>query len=218
MRKNLTFFLFMLPFVGWAQVTEGMKDMSTGSNNALSTTILGLDVKTVEKLWKDYADKFGGKSKYNRKASELFIDNASIPNISGNTIDLYSKAEKAGDHTNFSVWFDLGGGYLVGADHPDKYTNARSLVEGFVQATEKYKVEERLKEANKQLDKLKSDMKGLAKDKDGYEKDIKKAEDAIKSAQEKIVSNASDQTKKETEIKAQEDAIEAIKSELSKYN
>jgi len=215
---NRLFFLFtcFIPGLMIAQVSEGGKPMTQGTNNALTVTLNGISVSDAEKIWKNYIGPFDGKSKYNKKANELFVDNASIASVSPNTIDLYSKAEKVGNDVNFSVWFDLGGAYLSSIAHPDRYPAAVEVMKGYLREISRFKTNEQLKEEEKKLDKLNSSLKDLTRDKEGYEKDIKKAEDKITESKSKIDQNIKDQAAKQAEIDAQRSVIDKVKSDLDK--
>ena len=216
--KNLSFLIafMLLGFAINAQVTESMSPMSIGTKNSLSVIVTGLEPKTVEDIWEKFAKKFDGKDKYNRKIKELFIDNATIKTISDNTIDIYSKAEKAGDATQFTVWFDLGGAYLNSQDHPDRYTSGVALMNDFLKETERYKVNNNLKDAEKALSKLEDQKNGMEKDVKGWEKDIQKAEEKIEGWKKDIEKSKNDQQNKQAEIEKQKTEIELIKSDLSK--
>ncbi|QLH30487.1 MAG: hypothetical protein HWD63_14580 [Candidatus Parvibacillus calidus] len=151
--------------------------MSQGSNNALTVSLTDISVSDAEKVWKDFAKTFGGKIKYNKKEKEYFVDDASVPSVSTNTIDLYSKAEKVGTEVAYSVWFDLGGGYLSSTSNAAMYSNAVSFMKDFLREVERFKINEQLKIEMKSLEKLNDNLKSLTRDKEGYEKDIKKAEE-----------------------------------------
>lgn len=215
---NRLFFLLtcFIPGLVAAQVSEGGKPMTQGTNNALTVTLNGISVSDAEKIWKSYIQPFDGKSKYNKKADELFVDNASIASVSANTIDLYSKAEKVGDDVNFSVWFDLGGAYLSSIAHPDRYPAAVEVMKGYLREISRFKTNEQLKEEEKKLDKLNSSLKDLTRNKDSYEKEIKKAEEKIAESKSKIEQNIKDQAAKQAEIDAQKSVVDKVKSDLDK--
>lgn len=216
MNKLILFLCTFLPLLATAQVTESSKVMSQGSNNALTVSLTDISVSDAEKVWKDFAKTFGGKIKYNKKEKEYFVDDASVPSVSTNTIDLYSKAEKVGTEVAYSVWFDLGGGYLSSTSNAAMYSNAVSFMKDFLREVERFKINEQLKIEMKSLEKLNDNLKSLTRDKEGYEKDIKKAEEKITESKAKIEQNIKDQASKQSEINAQQSKIDKIKSDLSK--
>ncbi len=211
----ITLFLFFSLY-SFGQVSEGMKPMSRGNNNALTVSLSGVSVNEAEKIWKKYVDKYDGRDKWNKKAKELFIDNASISTIGDNTVDLYSKAETMGDGVLFSVWFDLGGAYLSSIAHADKYVAASEVLSGYYREVEKYKTEQKLDNEENKLKDLTGNMKDLARDKESYEKDIKKAEEKINDLRARIEQNNKDQAAKQAEIDAQRSVVDGVKSTLGK--
>ena len=44
-------------------VSEGARDFVSGTQNALIIELPGVEDKMAEKVWKNYIDKFGGKTK-----------------------------------------------------------------------------------------------------------------------------------------------------------
>jgi hypothetical protein len=214
---KLIFFLFtILPCVAWAQVSEGVKAMSQGSNNALTVTLSDIRANDVDAVWKDYMKTMGNKTKYQRKEKEYFVDDASMPEISKSTVDIYSKTEESGKDVQFSVWFDLGGGYLSSSGQPDQYKAAVNVMNDFVREINRFKLNEHLKTEMNKISKMNNDLKKLVSDKDSYEKDIKKAEEKIVDAKAKIEQNIKDQAAKQAEITTQQAAIDKVKSDLDK--
>ncbi|HQW11716.1 MAG TPA: hypothetical protein PLP06_06185 [Saprospiraceae bacterium] len=197
------------------QVSESVRNMSAGDNNSLSIIVNGIEPKDVESVWEKFTKQYDGKQKYNRKAKELMIDNATIKTLSDNTVDVYSKAERVGDATQFTLWFDLGGAYLNSKDHPERYQAAVTLLNEFDKETKRFVVNQQLKEAEKALSKLEDQQKSLVKDKEGLEKDIKKAEDKIQGWKKDIDKSVNDQAAKASEIEKQKAEVDRIKTNLS---
>lgn len=216
MKNTILLILLLSSFKLTAQVSESLRPMSQGNNNSLTVSFNGISTNDAERIWKKYVDQFGGKSKYTKKAKELFVDNASIGSINDNTIDIYSKAEKLGDDVIFTVWFDLGGAYLSSAAHPTKYPAASDLMSGYIKEVNRFKTSEKLKEEEKKLSGLESDLKDMNRDKENYEKEIKKAEERIADYRSKIEQKVKDQSAKQAEIESQKTAVDGVKSTLDK--
>ena len=215
--KNIILVICLLfSFRMFSQVSESLRPMSQGNNNSLTVSFNGISTNDAEKIWKKYVDQFGGKSKYNKKAKELFTDNASIGSISENTLDIYSKAEKLGDDVLFTAWFDLGGAYLSSAAHPTKYPAASDLMMGYIKEVNKFRKNELLKEEEKKLESLNGNLKDINRDKDNYEKEIKKAEEKIADYKSKIEQKMKDQSAKQAEIDAQKTVVDGVRSNLEK--
>ncbi|MCO6460021.1 MAG: hypothetical protein J5I59_01350 [Saprospiraceae bacterium] len=216
MKQILFLFIFIIPFFLTAQVSESVLPMSQGSYNSLTITLKDISQKDAENVWKDYMKSLGNKTKYLRKEKEYFVDDASVPQISSSTIDIYSKSEKTGNDILFTVWFDLGGGYLTSKSQPEKYTAAVTMLNDYQREISRFKTNELLKTEEKTLSQLNSDLKRLVNDKEDYEKEIKKAEERIASYKAKIEQNIKDQSAKQTEITKQQAVVEKVKTDLSK--
>jgi Skp family chaperone for outer membrane proteins len=200
--------------VSLAQVQEAEKPMSTGVENSLNIVIPDAKKKDVEKLWKKYVKPYKGKTKKSRKTGEIFTDDATIPELSANTVDLYAKITEVGDEVMFSVWFDLGGGFLSSYSHPDRYSAGEKVmlffaleVSGKVISDELKEDEKLLKKKEKELAKLKKENTKLHQSIENYKQKIKEAEAAIKQ-------NEANQANKEAEIAQQREKVEATNRRL----
>ena len=216
MIRWITFIFICLTFKTYSQVSESPKVMSLGTNNALTIPLSGISSDDTEKLWKKYIDQYDGSIKWNKKAKEYFVDNASIPSVSESTVDLYAKAEGVGSDVNFSVWIDMGGAFLTSITQPEKFSAASEILSGFYREVEKFKTEQKWEAEEKKLKSLSSDMKDIIRDRESDEKDIKKAEAKIAELKAKIMENLKTQATKQSEIDAQQIVVDGVKATLGK--
>jgi len=204
------------------EIKEETKAMSKGSYNALVMELPGTNSKDVGKNWKKFSKKLKGKTRYDRKVNEYFTDDATIEDMSDNTIDIVAKVEERGaEGTAISVWFNLGVSYLSSNEYPDRYPAAENLLKKFANEVsaemilEELKVQEKLlKEKEKEKDKLEKDKENLEKDIEDYKETIRKMEENIKQAEADITKNEKDQEGKATEIEEQKKIVEEIKARL----
>ncbi|MGL4596967.1 MAG: hypothetical protein ACRCYO_05540, partial [Bacteroidia bacterium] len=99
------------------KVSESNEKIAKGNHNCLVVTIYGMSADDIEKEWrtkmKDYDAKVSSKD-------GIFADNALIPSISKNTVDVYARAEKASDgEVKFIVAFQLGETWLSSTNNKD---------------------------------------------------------------------------------------------------
>lgn len=197
------------------KVKESKETIGGGSNNALVVTLYGISPSDAEESFRSFMKQYDGKR--SSKDGGIFIDNASIKEISGNnTIDIYGVAQgKKGDaEITFVVAFDLGGAFLNSSEHKDQYKIAEKIVKEFAVKATKEAIENELKAAQKAQEKLEDDQKSLEKDKKGLEKDIEDYKAKITKAEQDIVKNKSDQDKKKSEIEAQKKVVSTINDKL----
>ena len=147
----------------------------------------------------------------------MFVDNASIYNISQNTIDIYAKVESKKNEVILIAAFDLGGAFLNSKSHSDGYKNAEKLIYDFaVEQAKKaiqVKIDEQEKIAskyNKEIEILTKDNEKLSKSIEDYKKRIAKAEKDIEKNKSAIESNKSNFEKQNSTLKDLQDRLKKI--------
>lgn len=217
--KQLTLFLacmFLGLVASFAQVKEVAATMSKGKNNAFTIELQDTNKKDIEKAWMKYLKKYDGKTKKNRKANEIFTDNAEMEELSSNTVDIYSTVVQNGKNCMLSVWFDLGGAYLNSNMHSDKVTIVDKMLNEFGLSVSSKMIEEDLKNQEKTLRKLEKEQKNLVKEKKTLEDDIAKFEKKIKEAKESIQKNLEMQKEAQVAIEKQKTVVKEVKTQLKK--
>lgn len=190
------------------KVNESNESFEAGTNNALVVNIFEADAKEVEKEWKklmkDYKAKVSSKK-------EVFADDATIKNISENTIDIYAYTKPGKDNDlQLVVGFDLGGAFLSSSLHPDKYTAAKKIVYNFAVNVTKEAIEGQQKEQEKVLKTMEKEKEDLIKAKEDLHKAIEDYKEKIAQAEKDIETNVKDQEEKVKEIETQQKVIEDI--------
>lgn len=203
------------------EIKEETKAMSKGSFNALTMDLPGTKAKDVEKTWKKYTKKTRGKTKYDRKMNEYITDDATLKEMSDNTVDIIAKIEERGEGTAMTVWFNLGASYLSSKDYSERYPAGEKFLKKFADEVSAELIEEELKAQEKLLKEKENELKKLEKEKANYEQTIKDAQATIKKMEENIANaendikqNTEDQKAKETEINDQKKVVEEVKARL----
>lgn len=220
--KKLLFASITLLFLGFtlettAQVHEETKKMSLGARNALVITIPNVSKKLAASVWKSYTkDFYDSKTKWDRKKDEWVTANADIVALGmGNKVNLYAITEAEKDDVVFSLWIDTGNAFINEADHPERYREAEKLVMRYALELAQAKIKLDMKDEDKKIDKMRSNLKKLVSSQARYEREIEKAKSTIKKAEENIVKNKKEQEDAEKAIEAQEKLIEAIRKKLN---
>lgn len=204
------------------EIKEETKSMSRASANALVMDLPGVSEKEAAKAWSKFSKGFKGKTKYDRKVGEYFTDDATIKDMSDNTVDMVAKIIAKGEEgSEITVWFNLGASYLSSKDYADRYPAGEAIMKKFANEVSASMIEEELKLQEKILKDMEGDFKKLEKDKATREKDIetyketiKKMEENIVTAEDDIKKNIEEQGAKTTEIEAQTKMIDEIKARL----
>ena len=198
-----------------SQVTERQSNISLGMQPCLSTNVKGIKVKEVEKLWKEYFSKFG-KVKYNSKAKEYFSAGVRINKIrSGDPIDVFAKFDEFADGARIDICFDLATGFLNKKDYPSDFQGGVDFIQDFAIFVEKYVVEQKLKEEEKDLEKLNDKLKDAVKDNKKLNDKIVDYEDKIVKAEQDIKENEQLQKELEKQIEVQSLKVRDVQIEYN---
>lgn len=130
-------------------VTEFFDFMSQGKKAGLQVNIPAANTKTIEKSWKKELKNYKGKTKY--KKEEYFTDNALLPAISENSIDIYSIIEATNTGVILKTFWDLGGAYIDEASQPDKFKKVQNLLGSFAIVESKKSIDSKLVEQEAEL-------------------------------------------------------------------
>lgn len=217
MKTILTFFVvFLIVNQLPAQTVERQSNISLGMQPCLSLSFSDIKSRDLHKLWADYFKNYG-KFKYNRKAKEYYVTEARVSTIkSGEPIDIYVKYEDFADGSRIDVTFDITTGFLSSAEHPVEYHAAVKLMNDFVLFVDKYKLEQLLKEEEKNLDRLTRDLRKAVSDKDKLLRDIADYEERIAKAERDIKDNEGLQIDLEKQIEDQNKKVNSIRAEYNK--
>lgn len=222
--KKIIVSAFMLLLVGnisaqKIDVKEGSERFSTGSQNALTTTIYENNKDEVESKWKSFLKDFKNE-KVKEQKGELFGDNVVIKDWGNDPVDVYTTFEedKKTKTVVMHVAFDLGGAYLSSSAHRDKYNMAEKMIKEFAIKMTKEPLAEKVKDSEKLLSKLEDNQKDLEKDNKNLKSDIESYKEKIKKAEEDIKKNEQAQVKKKSEIEVQKKVVEEAKKTLNNVN
>ena len=192
-------------------INEIIEYMSKGEQTGYEIAILDAEPKDVETTWIKLMKKYKAKVINSKKSVEVFADNANIPQISDNTIDIYAIATKASYGTRLTVFVDLGGSFISSQDHPDAYAAMENFLKEYGLSEAVRVVEAELKAQEEILKDLNKELTNLVKDKDGYTKEIEKAKALIAQREEDIANNIKSQDTKRAQIEIQQEIIETVK-------
>jgi hypothetical protein len=203
------------------KISEQIRPNSKGSFNALIMELPGKlkSLDLIEKEWKSYIKKYKGKVSYSKKTDELFSDDATIKEMSENTVDITCKiVPKDADHFEVVVWFNLGIVYLSSKEYAQGMAAAEVLLKDFSKIVFLNLYKEKLKEDETILEQLNKALKQSQKEAQNFENSIKDFEADIAKIQKKITAskeslntNKEKQAKQKTEIGAQQKVVDESK-------
>ena len=206
---------FFLPASYGQDLEESVEQMSLGQHNAI-TLSLPYDLKFAENVWKDYLKTFKGKNRRVKRSDEVFTDDANIPYISNNTVDLYSYIKRDGDGSILKLWMDLGGGFVDSQNFPDAYEGVRVLMQGFEKQLNVENIKLELKNEENRLKDLERDLSKMEKMNEKYHKEIEDWKKKIAENEDLIEVNDKDQIDMKSTIESQKENIRQVEVKLAK--
>ncbi len=130
-------------------INEVLEYMSQGEKTGIEIAIVDALPDDVESSFVKFMKKYKGKAVTSKKSVEIFIDNALIPQMSANTVDVYAIARKADYGTKLSVFVDLGGAFVSSQEHEIAFGSLEALGREFALSEAVRIVEAELKEKEK---------------------------------------------------------------------
>lgn len=190
-------------------VMEASESFESGSHNSLTVLIPQASIDDVEKGWKKILKDFSPDKISVKK--EIFADNATIKEISANTMDIYAKAVQEEETVvKLIVAFDLGGAFLSSSQHGAQYDAAKKIVYNFAVQTTKEALKGLQKEAEKVLKEKEKEKEDLVDENESLHKNIEDYKKKIEEAEKDIEENVKLQETKQKEIEDQKIVIEEI--------
>lgn len=217
--KTLLSTLFLLStfgaFAQHGQIRQAQANHSQGYHHVHIVSLTDVDPEFVGKLWADYMKSYSRKTKKIKRTSEWFTDDATINELSKNTIDVYANAVELTTGVDFHVWFDLGGAYLNSQMHQELMPATQAMLKGFANIVEREKLALLLKTQENELKQFERTLSNLQKAHKDQEKTLETKREEVKQAEQELARLASEQKNNEALIKTQQEVIGETKRTMS---
>lgn len=207
-------FISLPVFSQKTKVEESVENIAGGKNNALVVWIPESNRKAVVKEWSALMKKNKASVKSKK---EVFADDAILPQISSNTIDVYAIAEQRKSDVKLIVAFDLGGAFLSSKSHESQYKVAEKMVYDFAVEMAKQNVQnliaaekKKMSDIEKRRKKLESDIASRQKGNDKMRKQIESNEKVISENKKTIESFNNDIKNSKSRIETLEKKYKAV--------
>jgi hypothetical protein len=213
LKFKFTLILISISLLSFSQleIKETNLKIDKTKQPALLIEIPRLDAKTVEKEWKSKMKEFKPDNYQAKKI--LFADNAIIPSISENTVDVYASVEEKDAFVTLIVAVDLGGRFIDGGQ-----VSQQMALENIMR---KFSVQIAKDAYNKLISNQEDILKGLEKSQDEQKKLEQSNEEMKKQIEENektihdLIISIEDQIKIQKEA---QNKLDEIKEEASKIN
>ncbi|HOY40370.1 MAG TPA: hypothetical protein PLX60_00830 [Chitinophagales bacterium] len=227
MKKNLKVSLFTAALLftfaaanAQTQFTtnEVRQFMSKGEQNGIEIILNGTKPEDAKDAIEKWGKKMKAKIVRDKKSPEIFIDNAQMPTVSANVVDMYAIVTPVDNGSKVTIYTDLGGAFVSSAAYGTQYAGLDASLKKFAKDQAIEVVEEQQKAEEKILKTLTGNLKDLTKDKEDYLKDIEKAKALIQQREQDIIKNDADQAAKQQQISIQQQIIETVKTKRATLN
>jgi hypothetical protein len=227
MKKNLKVSLFTAALLftfaaanAQTQFTtnEVRQFMSKGEQNGIEIILNGTKPEDAKDAIEKWGKKMKAKVVRDKKSPEIFIDNAQMPTVSANVVDIYAVVTPVDNGSKVTIYTDLGGAFVSSAAYGTQYAGLDASLKKFAKDQAIEVVEEQQKAEEKILKTLTGNLKDLTKDKEDYLKDIEKAKALIQQREQDIIKNDADQAAKQQQISIQQQIIETVKTKRATLN
>jgi hypothetical protein len=192
----------------WTMVTEIEKSMSFGTRPGFAVSFPNTDIKLVDNVWTDFVkNNFGSKLKKGKKG-EKSASACRSASVSAGDFTLYSEVEKVGDGAQLNAWFDVGVYFLNRNDDPTRTNETKDLLNKYYFEVRRAAADLEVKAEEDKLKDLDNKIKKLKRDNDNLNKDIANYKAKLKKAEEDLVQNQKDQEATLIDMDRQREAVE----------
>ncbi|UZR95421.1 hypothetical protein [Chondrinema litorale] len=164
-------------------VEETKASHSTGSHDGFVVNITQANVKNVQGAWEKMMNKQSeNKAKVEDVKGEYIIKNALLEDLNDSPISVYALfSEGKNGGTKMLAFFEVDSVFINESNNSDVSYNAKKLMEDFAIESYKDAVKDELKEEEKKLKSLESDLKKLVNENEKMHKTISSNENDIES-------------------------------------
>jgi hypothetical protein len=192
--------------------------MSKGEQNGIEIVLNGTKPEDAKDAIEKWGKKMKAKIVRDKKNPEIFIDNAQLPTVSANVIDMYAVVTPVDNGSKVTIYTDLGGAFISSAAYGTQYAGLEASLKKFAKDQAIVVVEDQQKSEEKILKSLNGDLKDLKGKKEDYLKDIEKAKALIQQREQDIIKNDAEQQAKQQQISLQQQIIETVKAKRATLN
>lgn len=200
---------------GQIVINEDTSSMSQGLKNGFSIDLEKTNPKGLAKRWAKHLKSMKvKKTKRNKKTKEYFSDNAKLPSISTNTVDIYALFIPIQNGTRLVVHYDLGGAFLNSDLHHSGAAAGSKIIYDFALKIKQDQAQADIEMQAETLKKLKKEMSKFSKEEASFKKTIEDLKKQITKLEGKIKTNKTAQSSKKKEIETQKGKLQNAKEHL----
>ena len=227
------------------EVEVGEKNMSKGSQMAISVMIPEAKIKDAEPIWKKYinnrkiGERLGNfatqvgnifknsenqtgrdRLKVEKNGDELYIRSVEVGKISSHSMDVYARLTELPEGCMFSSFFQYTDSVFINETNVDKerIESLKSFIRDFGLEVYRSVVDDQIKEAKKEVSKQEGILKDIESDSKKENKAIARYETDIQEAKSEIALSEADNVRMDENITTKKIAFEALIKKTPEYD
>ena len=198
-------FLFSIPAIAQdsLEVKEVIQPFSKGNHTGYTVIIPQAKLKDVSSGWKKYLRE-RTKANYSALDKEFILTKSIVPDISSDSIIIYTKFFETPKNTQLNVFVSHGTSMFYNSnDNPETASKIKSFIRNFAVAQYRSAVQDEMDTEQKKLSQLERELKALEQETEKAEKTIKSNKRENERLENEIKSNLREQEGKTNEIDRQ---------------
>lgn len=199
-------------------INEVIMTTSRGDKSGFRMFIPKTDEKTVADVWSRFHKNLRSKPKFDKLKYEYFTDDAFIPQVSQNTIDIYVRMLPKDGGILFSAAFDLGGIFISSGSTPDKFMIVENLLSKFYVQLAYEAIEKEYELNQAKIKELEEANKSLEADMIRIKSTISRSEEIIANEMKTIESNEKKQLEIDQKISEKVKIIQEKKNIITQFS
>ncbi len=197
----------------WNVVRETTRMMSFGSRPCFRMEFADTDIKSIEKIWRDFAKK-NYNAKLKKSKNEWTATKLRAAFMGDLPFAIYSTVEQEGNKASLNVWIDAGTYFLNSRDNRSRADEMMRSLQQCYFDIRRESISGDLKDEENKLKDLENTQKKLVRDNETLRKDIESWKAKIQKAEQDLVNNTKSQESNLVDQDAQRRAVEEVNKRL----
>jgi DNA repair exonuclease SbcCD ATPase subunit len=197
------------------ETVEGNENFKDGMKNCFSVMIYENDANKVEKEFKALL-KDRKPKKVESKKGEFMADDATFVEWENGLVDVYFRIKEIKkNEIQLITAYEMGFGFLSSEKEKSRADFIKKYLSDFAYKLSADAINDQIKEATKQVEKLTDKSKDLVKENESLNKDVANYKEKIVKAENELKENANNQSKTKNELQEAQSSLNKIKDKFT---
>ena len=196
------------------EMTDRAADSPEGREKSYVIDLYGTDVNVASKTWESFMSKQNSRVMRIKGSPVRKAESVSIAGLPG-SIDIKSQFQQSGSDTEMRLWFVKDAEYLTPQSDPQSYDVIDRFIDQYFVELEAEQIRLEVENEQDKLKDLEKDLAKLRRDNEKLHSDITRAEQTIKDSRIKIEENLKAQDQMSIKIQEQKEILRQTQDKLS---